>query len=133
LLKNSIRQLAPGVLEEQIITQQTSWDPKTGQAHSGYGESVIRFTARNPQQMYVQAASVNYSASKRFQMKMVFGGWVTKGQVTNTDPMSAMGGMGGMGGIGEIQKMLGQPGAKGGATPQIPGFDPNMLKNMFGQ
>jgi hypothetical protein len=77
--------------------------------------------------MYVQAASINYDAGKRFLMKMVLAGWVTKGQVMNTDPMAGMGDMSKMFG-GQQQAQPGQ-----GGMPAIPGLDPNMLRKMLGQ
>jgi hypothetical protein len=126
VLKNDIRELAPGVYEQQIVTHQVTGD-KSGKRHIGYGETVLRFTMRNPQQMFVQAASVNYGPQKQFFMKMILEGWVTKGVVTNTNPMNAMGGM------GELQNLFGGQQAKPGASPTIPGIDPNMFKNMFGQ
>ena len=126
VLKNEIRQLGPGVLEQDIVSQVSSWDK--GVVHNGFTETVIRFTARNSQQMYAQAASVDFSDRRRFEMKTVFAGWITKGQVMNTDPMSAMGA--GAGGLGNLQQMMGRLGAGGGQ--QMPGLE-NMLKNMFGQ
>jgi len=126
VIKNDIRELAQGVYEQDIVTHQTSWD-KSGKQHSGYGETVLRFTMRNPQQMFVQAASVNYGPQKQFFMKMILEGWVTKGVTTNTNPMNAMGGM------GELQNLFGGQQGKSGSTPTIPGLDPNMFKNMFGQ
>lgn len=137
VLRNVIRQLAQNVLEQQIVTQSTTWNKQTGQPRTSYGETVVRFTSRDPQTMYVQAATVSYGANKHFLDKVVLGGWVQKGVIKNTNPMSAIGGgmpgMGGMGGMGDIQKMLGQPGAGGGGMPQIPGLDPNMFKNLLGQ
>ena len=44
----------------------------------------------------------------------------------NTNPMSSMGGMGG------LEQLFGGQG-KQGASPQVPGLDPNVLKNLFGQ
>lgn len=134
VLRNDIRQLAPGVLEQQIVTKETTWDKRTHRQRTGYGESVIRFTSRNSSQMYVQAATISYSGSRQFLTKVMLDGWIQRGQVMQTNPMNAMGGMGGMGNLGDLQKMLGNPGgAQGGQVPQIPGFDPNMLKNLFGQ
>jgi hypothetical protein len=138
VIKNDIRELAPGVLEQDIVAQKRTTEAKTGTVRNGFDETVMRFTSRNPQQMYVQAASVNYDANKHFLMKSVLGGWITKGQVVNTNPMSALGGgMGGLGGAGgiDLNKLL-APGAgsgQPGQMPQIPGLDPNMLKNLLGQ
>jgi hypothetical protein len=136
VIKNDIRELAPGVLEQQIVTQKRTVEKGTNRVRTGYDETVLRFTQRNASQMLVQAASVDYDSSKRFLMKSVLAGWLTKGQVMNTNPMSAMpqvpgmGGLGGMGGM-DLQKMM-----QGGAAPQggqMPSISPELLKNLFGQ
>lgn len=139
VLKNETRQLDPNVLEEQIVTQETTWDKRTHVARTGYGESVMKFTRQSPTVLYVQCATVKYDANKRFLSKLVLYGSVGKGVVMNTDPMQAMqgsmpggGGMGGLGGLGGLQGLFG--GAGGGAqTPGMPagGLD-GMLKNLFG-
>lgn len=138
VLKNETRQLAPNVLEQQIVTEETKWDKRTHVPHSGYGESVIRFTRQSPTVLYVQCATVSYDANKRFLSKLVLYGSVGKGVVMNTDPMQAMqgtmpGGMGGLGGLGGLQGLFGGGGAGGGQVPSMPtgGLD-GMLKNLFG-
>ncbi|CAN5182852.1 hypothetical protein BH10CYA1_BH10CYA1_40810 [soil metagenome] len=137
VLKNETRQLASNVLEQQIVTAETTWDKRTHIARTGYGESVVRFTRQSPTVLYVQCATVSYDASKRFLEKMVLYGSIGKGVVMNTDPMQAMqgampGGMGGLGGLGGLQGMFGGGGG-GGQTPTMPagGLD-GMLKNLFG-
>jgi len=131
VLKNDIRQLEPGVLEQQIVTKHVYYAKNTGQPRGGYGETVIRFIYRGPTQMYVQAATVEYDGSKRFLTKTVLGGYVQKGQAMNTDPMSSMQVPGmnipGMSGMG-MPNGLTVP--NGGA---IPGMDPNFMKQIFGQ
>lgn len=138
VLKNEVRQLAPGVVEQQIVTQETTWNKATHRARTGYGEVVTRFTRQNATTMYVQVATVNYGADKKYLEKMVLYGSIGKGVVMNTDPMQAMNsnmpGMGGMGGMGALQNMFGGGGAARGAqTPSVPagGID-GMLKNLFG-
>ncbi|MBI2812390.1 MAG: hypothetical protein HYX67_16415 [Candidatus Melainabacteria bacterium] len=135
VLKNETRQLAANVLEQQIVTEETTWDKRTHIPRTGYGESVVRFTRQSPTVLYVQCATVSYDANKRFLEKMVLYGSIGKGVVMNTDPMQAMqgaGGMGGLGGLGGLQGMFGGGGGAG-QTPTMPagGLD-GMLKNLFG-
>jgi hypothetical protein len=139
VLKNAIRQLAPGVLEQQIVTQERTVDPKTHRARDGYGETVMRFTQRGPAQMYVQAATIDYGADKRCLNKVVLAGWINRGQVVQSNPYAGMPGM--MPGMGsgsvdprqmqqmqqQMQQMMGGQGGQG----QMPGMD--MLKGLFGQ
>jgi hypothetical protein len=140
VLKNEVRQLAPNVLEQQIVTEETTWDKRTHQPRTGYGESVVKFTRQTPTVMYVQCATVSYGADKKFLDKLVLYGSIGKGVVMNTDPVQAMnagmGNMGGMSGMGGLQQMFGGGGA-GGQMPTMPtggaagGID-GMLKNLFG-
>ncbi len=141
VLKNETRQLAPNVLEQQIVTEETTWDKHTNQPRTGYGESVVKFTRQSPTVLYVQAATVSYGADKKYLAKMVLYGSIGKGVVMNTDPMqamqSSMPGMSGMGGMGGLQNMFGGGGAGGAQMPgQIPGMPAGgldgMLKNLFG-
>lgn len=136
VMKNDIRQLEPGVLEQQIVAKQTYYAKNTGAPRIGYSESVIRFIWRGPTQMYVQAASVDYGANKQFLSKTVLGGYVQKGQVMNTDPT---GGLGSMGQIPIMVPGMGTP--NGSGIPNglnipnngaIPGIDPNFMKQIFG-
>ena len=123
LLKNDIRQLEPGVLEQQIVTKHVYYAKNTGQPRTGYGETVIRFIWRGPTQMYVQAASVDYNSGKQFLTKTVLGGYITKGQVMQTNPMA---------GMGNMQQMMNVPGLGAPNGGAIPGIDPNMMKQIFG-
>jgi hypothetical protein len=138
VLKNETRQLAPNVLEQQIVTQTTTWDKRTNRPRTGYGESVLKFTRQSPTVLYVQAATVNYGADKKFLEKMVLYGSIGKGVVMNTDPMQAMqSSVPGMSGMGGLQNMFGGGGAGGAQIPgQIPGMPAGgldgMLKNLFG-
>ena len=144
-VSNITRQLAPNVLEQDVIAENNEIMRATGQPRKRYSESVLRFTKVNEQQMYVQAASVNYGPRHEFQDKIMMYGYVTKGVVANTNPYSGM--MGGMQGLQGIPGMQINPGgAAGGAgqmpnifgggngqTPQIPQGTLDALKGMFGQ
>ena len=104
----------------------------TGQPRKRYSESVLRFTKVNEQQMYVQAAAVTYGPTKGFQDKVIMYGYVTKGQVAQTNPYANM--MGGMPGGGQIPGAGSIFGGGGnGQTPQLPGgMDMEMIKKMLG-
>lgn len=129
LLSNRIKQLSPGIMEQQMITQENS-RTKSGKAYSTYNENVFRFTQRGSSQMYVEVAVVSYDMSRRFLRKFVFYGYVNKGAVQQdfSNPYSAlqqmMGGSGGSGGM-QIPGM----GGGGGANPLQQLQD---LQKMFG-
>jgi len=146
LITNSIRELERGVLEQQLVTQKTTWLKGTGRARTSYGETVIRFTDQGSNRMYVQAATIEYGADKRFLDKFVFYGYITRGQVMQTNPMAQMGGMGGLGGLGGmggLEQMFGGGAPQGGGQSAqqmqqlqkqmqgmqgLPGLDPNMFE-----
>ncbi len=77
-LRNTTRQLAPNVLEQDIVAESNEIMKSTGQPRQRYSESVLRFTKVNEQQMYVQAAAVTYGPTKGFQDKVIMYGYVTK-------------------------------------------------------
>lgn len=127
VVRNVIRDLAPGVLEQQIVTSEAERIAKTGQLRYGYGESVIRFTKQTSDQLYVQVATVSYTQNRQFRRKIILYGTVRRGQVVNTNPDP-------MAGLGNMFNM--QPGAGGGQIPQIPqlpGMQPgqNPFENLF--
>jgi hypothetical protein len=139
-LKNQVRQLAPNVLEQQIVAECNEIMRSTGQPRKRYEESVLRFTKVNSQQMYVQAAQVVFGQDRKFQQKIVMYGYVTKGQVANTNPYSGMMQMMQPGQSGQSQFPSLQPGQNpfggnpfgGGNAPQLPpGFNP--FQGLFGQ
>lgn len=112
VVKNVIRQLAPRVLEEQIVTRNRSVVAGTGQVKSGYTETVLRFTRQSPSDLYVLAASVDYTDKGAFLRKLIMYGTVVRGQVMNVSPVpDGMGGMGGLaggaGGAGGLSSMAG--------------------------
>jgi hypothetical protein len=125
VVKNVLRELAPGVLEQQIITSESERIAKTGQVRYGYGESVIRLTKQNADQLYAQVATVNYFENRQFRRKIILYGVLRRGQVMNTtpDPMAGLG------------NMMNVPGATGGQNPSLPqmpgGQNPyDALKNL---
>lgn len=106
VVKNEIRQLASDVVEEQIVTRNSSVQ-SSGRSEQGYTESVLRFTRQSASQMYVLAASVDYDASGKFLRKLIMYGNVNRGQVMNTSPVPT--------GMGNMTQMLQQAGLGGGA------------------
>ena len=117
--KNVIRDLGPGVLEQQIVTRYTS-KTQEGKVHSGYDESVMRFTKLPSGQLYVLCAAVKYSNTGKYLSKLIMYGNVDKGRRMQTNPYAQMNSMmGGMMNMGEMQKMMGGAAQKGG-TIQVP-------------
>ena len=104
LLSNRIKQLSPGIMEQQMITQENS-RTKSGKEYSTYNENVFRFTQRGASQMYVEVAVVSYDIARRFLRKFVFYGYVNKGAVQQdfSNPYSALQQMMGGGGSGGMQ------------------------------
>ena len=123
LVKNVIRKLAPTVLEQQIVTRDRSVVAGSGAVHDGYTESVLRITRQSPTQLYVLAASVDYTGSGKFLRKLIMYGTVIRGQVMDTSPIPAgLAGLGGGAGGGAasmsaLSTLLGG-GAGGGASTQ---------------
>jgi len=137
-LRNTTRQLAANVLEQDVVAQSNEIMKATGQPRTRYSESVLRFTKINAQQMYVQAAAVTYGPDKKFQDKIIMYGYVTKGQQAQTNPYAGIMG-GGMPGAGQIPGAGSIFGGGGnGQMPQLPGGMggaggmEDMLKKMFG-
>jgi hypothetical protein len=116
LLKNEIRQLQSGVLEQQIVVEKTERNVKTGAIEKGFDETVIRFTKQSSEQFYVQVATVAYTDTKRYKDKLILYGTVYKGRVAQNNPTV-------MPGLGDMSKLLG-PGAGGapggGQLPNMP-------------
>jgi hypothetical protein len=125
LVSNTIRELAQGVLEQQIITSSAEQNIHNGQVNYGYGESVVRFTKQSPDQMYVQAAVVTYTRGGQFKRKIILYGTVTRGQMVNNQPSPSSG----------FGNFFGTQGGGGGQMPQIPPFKPgqNPFQNLFPQ
>ncbi len=133
LLKNTIRELAPGVFEQQIVSRLQTIMKGTNSMRYSFDESVIRFQkqANRPDLLWVTCASVTYDKDGKFLRKMILRGWMQKGRTMQNDPMQAMtgglgglggaagaGGLGGLGGLGALEGLLkGQPG--GGGMPNL--------------
>lgn len=138
-IKNTVRQLGPGVLEQQIVAECNEIMKATGQPRKRYEESILRFTRQREGQMYVQAAQVVYGPDRKFQSKIIMYGYVNKGQVMNTNPysgmMQGMPGGAGQGLPGGLQGLPGIPGLGlpgGGQQLQLPpGFNP--FQGLLGQ
>lgn len=117
VIKNDIRQLKPGVLEQNIVVQESEQHRSTGSVQRSLSETVMRFTKLNAGQLYVQAASIKYRNDGHFLNKVLFYGTVNRGQ-SGAPPGMGAGGLpgmpgmspsgGGMGGLGDIQNMLKQ-------------------------
>lgn len=100
VVKNDIRQLAPDVIEEQIVTRnKTVQTAGSGRTEQGYTESVLRFTKQSNTQLFVLAASVEYDKSGKFLRKLIMSGTVIRGQVMNTSPVPE--------GMGNLTQMMG--------------------------
>jgi hypothetical protein len=134
-LRNTTRQLAANVLEQDVVAESNEIMKATGQPRKRYSESVLRFTKLNEQQMYCQAAAVTYGPDRKFQDKIIMYGTVTKGAVAQTNPYANI--MQGMPGGGQLPggaSIFGGGGGTNGQVPQMPqGMDMNILKKMFGQ
>ena len=129
LLSNRIKQLSPGIMEQQMITQENSRIARTGRTYSTYNENVFRFTQRGSSQMYVEVAVVSYDMARRFLRKYVLYGYVNKGAVQQdfSNPYSALQQMmGGSGGAGGMQ-IPGMGGGSGNPLQQL-----QDLQKMFG-
>jgi hypothetical protein len=119
-VKNDIKQLKPGVLEQNIVTQENERKPG-GEIKQSISETVIRFTKLNPTQLYVQAASLKYRNDGHFLDKVIFYGTVNRG-VTTPDPTNPMMGMPQVPGMGSFPGMMTSPsGGNGGSG--MPGLD----------
>lgn len=125
LMKNTLRELKAGVLENQIVTKDRSRNPQTGKVQDGYSESVLRFTRLNKDQLYLQTAYVYYRADGQFQAKYVLYGTLNRSNGATAYPpnpygaagnpfgalMKGGGGanpFGGMGGAGNLQQQMQQ-------------------------
>lgn len=129
VLSNRLKQLSPGIMEQQVITQENI-RTKAGKAYSTYNENVFRFTQRGSSQMYVEVASVSYDMQKRFMRKMVLYGYINKGAVQQdySNPYAALQQMmgGGAGGM-QMPSMPGMGGGSGNPFQQL-----QDLQKMFG-
>jgi len=151
VVKNEIRQLAPNVIEQQIITRDASV-MANGSRREGYTESDIRFTQQSSGAMYVLAASVDYGSRGEFLRKLIMYGNVYRGHVMDTSPSSynlssmmsqAMGRNGGAGygmspqgssynNMSQLGNLMNQYGvsSNSGSFPQTGGANTSGMGNM---
>ena len=108
VLKNDIRELKPGVLEQNIVVNTQERKAKNGNLVHSVTETVIRFTKLNPSQLYVQAASVQYAKDGQFETKVLMYGTVNRGQASAGPLPGAFPGMpaSGGGGLGDLNNLL---------------------------
>ena len=108
VLKNDIRELKPGVLEQNLVAQTQETKTKTGSVEHYVTETVIRFTKLNQNQLYVQAASVQYRKDGQFESKVLMYGTVNRGQASAGPLPGAFPGMpaSGGGGLGDLNNLL---------------------------
>ena len=74
LMKNTLKELAQGVMEQVVVTRDFNRNPASGKVKTGYSESVLRFTRLKNNQLYLQAASVSYDSKAKFQNKVILYG-----------------------------------------------------------
>lgn len=139
LMKNTLKQLSAGVLENQIVTRDRDRNPETGKVQEGFSESVLRFTKLNRDQLYLQAAYVYYTANGQFQAKYVLYGTLNRSNgarpaypSAGANPMNIFGGAGAGGNpFGAAGNPFGGGGA--GALQQQMQQMQKMLQQMNGQ
>lgn len=91
LMKNTLRELTRGVLEQQVVTKDLDKQAGTGKTRVGYSESVLRFTRISSSQLYLQAAYVYYRNDGKFLAKYILYGTLNKASgyvpsATTTNP-----------------------------------------------
>jgi hypothetical protein len=116
LIKNEIKELKPGVVEQVVVTWDNDRNPTSGKQRYSYSESVLRFTQLSPSQLYVQAAAVKYRNDGKFQNKNLLYGTITRGAGRPSgfpltpggfgQGLPVMPGGGGMPGFNELFKQL---------------------------
>ena len=106
VISNTIKQLAPNVLEQVVVTYDSSQNAKTGNVRNGYSENVVRFTRQGASKLYVQAVTLSYRADGKWTSRCVLTGTVSRaggagglgaryGQQTSPGPGRTAGGSGG--------------------------------------
>lgn len=119
LLKNDIKQLRSDVIEQNVITRDSDRNPRTGVVNLGFSESVLRFTRVSSNQLYLQAATVNYRNDGKFTDKVILYGTLNRSNgaapagLPQFPGMPSFGGLGGGGGnmmdaARQLQQMMQQ-------------------------
>lgn len=117
LMKNTLRQLAPDVVEQNVVTRDSDRNPTTGKMKLGYSESVLRFTRQSSNRLYVQAATVSYRSDGRFQTKIILYGYLDRssGGAYGANPYGGVNPYGGTNPYGNANPFGGlMPGGAGG-------------------
>lgn len=122
VVKNSIKQLKPGLIEQNIVTQESERNAQNGQLRYGFSENVLRFTKLNQNQIYVQVAMLKYRNDGHFLSKVIMYGTVNRGQGQSMDMANPFGGMPGMG------SFPGMPTSPAGGLNDLN----NLIKNLQG-
>jgi hypothetical protein len=87
LVKIDLKEIAKGVLEEQLVTHDTDRN-SSGQVRDFYTESVMRFTLINNDNMSMQAASVSYDNQGKYLNKIILAGNLQRGGSTDATPQT---------------------------------------------
>lgn len=85
LMKNSVKELSKGVLEQQTITHDSDRSAN-GQTRTYYTESVMRFSYNPNDTLGMQAAQVSYDDDGNYLSKVILSGTLTRGGSTSTAP-----------------------------------------------
>lgn len=85
LAKLDLKELARGVMEEQIVTHDSDRNA-SGQTRNYYTESVMRFTRMSNDKLYMQAASVSYDNDGNYLDKIVMSGTLSRGGSNDVSP-----------------------------------------------
>lgn len=86
VIKNDVKQLAAGIVEQDLVSYNVERNPTNDRVQNGYSEIVLRFYKQSPQQLYVQVASVNYLSDGRFKDKILLYGTVQRANTPITPP-----------------------------------------------
>lgn len=136
LMKNTLKELARGVIEQEVVTRDWDRNATTGKTKTGYSESVLRFTRMSERQLYLQAASVSYRSDGKFQNKVILYGTLDRSSAAASTPNPyGMPGMGaGANPFGGLMPGMGgaSPGMGGGAQ-SLQNQMQRMMKQLGGQ
>lgn len=78
LLSDTVRTLAPDVIEQQVLTYESDLSRLTGSTGHAFSENDIQFTAEDADTLKVEAASVRYGPNGDFVDKVILDGEVRR-------------------------------------------------------
>ncbi len=130
LMKNTLKELARGVLEQEVVTKDEDRQTDTGRVQTGYSESVLRFTRISQSQLYLQAAYVYYRNDGKFQAKYMLYGTLNRSYSQPAahpygTPYGAQ-----VSPYGGTSPYAGQPNPFGGMMPGMGGGNGNLQQQM---